>query len=75
MIKFSLEQKKEGGEIVLTTEGSTGEIANMIAWCMTQNIDVAAAVCGGIPTFLDAKKIDRRKFCEDTIIKGKGLRK
>lgn len=74
MIKFSLEELPDK-TISAVMEGSNAEIAVMIAHCMCNNIDIAAMVCGTIPTFLDTKKIDRRKFCEDTIMKGKGLRK
>ncbi|MES2287658.1 MAG: hypothetical protein V4547_18325 [Bacteroidota bacterium] len=62
------------GTIELEFGGEDNTIAVMLAHAMVENKELAAIVCGAIPTFLDAAKIDRAQYCS-TVLQAKGLKK
>ena len=59
------------GQISCEMEGDSWDIAKMICIAMMGSVDVAALVCGAVPTYLDKAGLDREGYCK-TVMDAKG---
>jgi hypothetical protein len=52
------------GPISCEMQGEEGDVAQMLCKAMIGSTEVAAIVCGAVPTYLDVMKIDRAGYCK-----------
>jgi hypothetical protein len=62
------------GEVVVEVIGSMGEVSVMLCDAMCGSVEIASIVCGTIPTYLDAKSLDRKEWAERFIVNGVGMK-
>lgn len=65
--------RSASGQILLEYEGESEDISAMIVESMVADKNLTTVILAAIPSFLDAKKLDRGRYCE-MIMQAQGLK-